>query len=186
MTGIKIILGVATKESTFYTHLLLSEWTILLKMWKRICGCVHLLVVSSLPQASELQQKIPRSTLICYFQSETFSSRWEREFVGCVHLLVVLSLLKVLGQLKWNCVPWEKDFRRVMTGIKIILAIATFPTFSVLLHWMKTFTLHCVLTENEKIVWRPKKKSYAYVLCNKYVCCKKYLCCTWYFKNLFS
>ena len=36
MTGIKIIVGIATKDSTFYTHLLLSEWTNLVKRRKRI------------------------------------------------------------------------------------------------------------------------------------------------------
>ena len=67
-------LRTATKDSALYTHLLLSEWTILLNFEKKniscqeFCGCVHLLMVSSLLQASKLQQNIPGSTHIYYFQ----------------------------------------------------------------------------------------------------------------------
>ena len=43
--------GTATKVSTHYTHLLLSEWNILFKMRREFGGCVHLLVVSSLLQS---------------------------------------------------------------------------------------------------------------------------------------
>ena len=121
--------------------------------------------LSSLIQASELQEQFPRTTLICYFQSETFFSRWKREFGGCVHLLLVSSLLQVWKTLVMKLHTFvKKDSRKVMTGIKIILAIATFPTF------------FSFATLNEDIyitlsMWRPIKKSYACVLCNRYMSC---------------
>ena len=40
---------------------------------------------------SDLQQKIPRSTLICFFQSETFSSRWVKNLVDAFIYVETLS-----------------------------------------------------------------------------------------------
>ena len=114
MTGINIILGIATKDSwSRSTFICYFQRELFSSKWEReFGGCIHLRVVSSLLQTSELQQKSPHTTLICYFQSETFFSRWKREFGGCVHLLMVSSPLQASGHLKWNCIPLWKRFSK--------------------------------------------------------------------------
>ena len=183
MTGIKIILGIATKDSWSRSTLICYFQSELFssKMRKRIWW------MRSSTGSFISATNFGTATKVSAHYTHLLLSEWNILLKMKKENLVAVFIywwfhLCYKHRDTWNEIAYlcEKDFRRVITRIKMILGIATIPMFSVMLHWMKTCTLHC-----EKIVCRPKKKSYAYVLCNRYVSCKKYLCYSWYFKNLF-